>query len=46
MPIYISLVTHAIDLPMHLRIFQEHVLNGFIQCGEDYPLMYNGDLHR
>ena len=46
MPIYISVVTHAIDLPMHPRIFQEHVFNCFIQCGEDYPLMYNGDSHR
>ena len=38
--IYISVVTHAIDLPLHLHIFQEYAFNGFIQCVEDYPLMY------
>ena len=46
MPIYISVVTHAIDPPMHLRIILDHVFDGFIQCGEDYPLMYTGDSHR
>ena len=46
MPIYTSVVTRAIDLPIHLHIFQEHAFNDSIQCSEDYPLMYEGDSHR
>ena len=46
MPIYISVVTRAIDLPIHLHIVQEHAFNDSIQCSEDYPLMYEGDSHR
>ena len=31
---------HSCNRPTYASIFQEHVFNIFIQCGEDYPPMY------
>ena len=39
--------SHSCNWPTYASTYIPRTcVNGFIQCGEDYPLMYNGDLHR